>query len=184
MLTNAYDTPHVRGDAEKLNLFRNSRKLTAILPIALVAFMALSLVPVTHAYGKANWQVGLAGTGVFPTGGSFGFWGWCAFVGVSSGGDGDCQVSQYLHLVGIFTGTCEESFSITSWAGTGGTFVISGTVTVVPVSQTAFCLSFFPGSATFTGVDTGIPSAAGHCNFGALFGSPRGEFQIQVTQIS
>jgi hypothetical protein len=40
----------------------------------------------------------------------------------------------------------------------------------------------FPGSASFSGVDSGIPSAPGHYNFGAFAGL-RGEFQAQVTQI-
>ncbi|HEV2139342.1 MAG TPA: hypothetical protein VGR53_10930, partial [Nitrososphaerales archaeon] len=83
-----------------MNLFRNSRKLTAILPLALITFMSLSLVPVTHAYGKANWQVGFAGTITVPGSGGFGFWGWCDFAGgtgspATSGTDADCQVSTY-----------------------------------------------------------------------------------------
>ncbi len=168
-----------------MNLFRNKKKLAAILPIALMAFMAfmaLSLVPVTQAYGKENWQIGFAGTGVFPGTAGFGFWGWCAFGGgVTSGNTGDCQASQYIHLVGGSSATCAEHLDITSWTGTGGTFVITGTATVVPASQTAFCLAFFPGSASFSGADTGIPAAAGHYNFGPL--GLVGEFQIQVTQI-
>ncbi len=150
-----------------------------------MALMTFSLVPTAHAYGKENWQIGFAGTGVFPNSifGNFGFWGWCTFGGgVASGNNGDCEFAEYFHIPGVFTGTCHESLDISSWVGTGGTFVISGTATVVPASETAFCLSFFPGSATFSGVDTGIPSTAGHFNFGPL--GVVGQFVIQVTQIS
>ncbi len=167
-----------------MGIFRNKKKVTIILPIALMSLMALSLVPVTHAYGKENWQIGFAGTGVAPAGGfGFGFWGWCAFGGgVTSGNTGDCQFAQYVHTT-PGGATCHESLDITAWDGSGGTFVISGTATVNPVAQTAFCLAFFPGSSSFTGVDTGIPAAAGHFNLGT-FGGLKGEFQIQVTQIS
>lgn len=160
---------------------RLSRRLVAILlTVALAVFAATPAL----AYGKDNWQIGFSGTGVFPsTGQGFGFWGWCALGGgVTSGNDGDCQFSQYFHAPSGGGFTCQESLDITSWDGSGGTFVIkAATVTVHPSSQTGPCLAFFPGLAGFP-VDTGFPAAAGHYNLGGI-GGEVGEFQIQVTQI-
>ncbi len=170
-------------------IFKSRLVLTGVALVLLVGALAVALVSTTRshsalAYGKENWQIGFSGTAVFPgTGQGFSFWGWFAFGGgVTSGNDGDCQVSQYLHLPAGSGFTCEESVDVTSWDGSGGTFVIkSGTVTVHPTSQTANCLAFFPGPAGFP-VDTGFPAAAGHYNLGGI-GGVRGEFQIQVTQI-
>ncbi len=167
--------------------------LTFVTLVLLAGALAVSLASITHsrpalAYGAENWQIGFAGTAVAPgTGLGFGFWGWCAFGGgVTSGNNGDCQISQYQHAPsgsGIPSFTCEESLDITSWSGIGGTFVISGTATVNPTSLTGPCLASFPPfSASFTGVDSMIPAAPGHFNPGAFAGT-RGELQIQVTQI-
>ncbi len=156
----------------------------SLLGLLLAAMLGVFAATPALAYGAENWQIGFAGTGVAPsTGFGFGFWGWCTFGGgVTSGNNGDCQFAQYVHLPSGSGVTCHESFDITSWSGKGGTFVITGTATVNPTSATAFCLAIFPGSASFTGVDTGIPAAPGHFNFGTFDGL-RGEFQIQVTQI-
>jgi hypothetical protein len=153
--------------------------------LLLAVVLGVYAVTPALAYGKDNWQVGFSGTGVAPgIGQGFGFWGWCAFGGgVTSGDDGDCQSSQYLHAPAGGGTTCQESLEITSWDATGGTFVITGTATVHPAGATAACLAIFPGSATFAGVDTGIPAQAGHYNLGGLGPGLRGEFQIQVTQI-
>ena len=169
--------------------FFKSRLVLAFVTLVLLAgALAVSLVSITHsrpalAYGKENWQTTFAGTGVAPgTGVGFGFWGWCAFGGgVTSGNDGDCEFSQYAHPQsgGV---TCEVSLDITSWDGSGGTFVITGTATVNPTSATGPCLAIFPGSASFTKVDSGIPAKPGHYNLGGI-GGIRGEFQIQVTQV-
>ena len=160
---------------------RLSRRLVVILlTVALAIFAATPAL----AYGRDNWQIGFSGTGVVPsTGQGFGFWGWCALGGgVTSGNDGDCQLAQYVHGPSGSGFTCHESIDITSWDGSGGTFVINAaTVTVTPSSLTGPCLAFFPGPAGFP-VDTGFPAAAGHYNFGGI-GGVRGEFQIQVTQI-
>ena len=171
-----------------LKMSRLSRPLLGVLVAAMLAIaVTLGIFAATpaSAYGKENWQVGFAGTGVVPgTGQGFGFWGWCAFGGgVTSGNDGDCQLAQYFHAPAGGGLTCEVSLAITSWTGSGGTFVITGTATVNPASATGPCLASFPPfSASFSGVDTGIPAAAGHYNLGAFAGT-RGEFQIQVTQI-
>jgi hypothetical protein len=101
--------------------------------------------------------------------------------GVTSGNNGDCEFVQYMHAPSGSGFTCEESLDITSWNGSGGTFVVSGTATVNPTSLTGPCLELFPVPAGFP-VDTGIPSSPGHYNLGGI-GGLRGEFQIHVTQI-
>jgi hypothetical protein len=169
--------------------FKSRLILTGVALVLLVGALAVALVSNSHshpalAYGKENWQIGFAATGVIPgTGQGFGFWGWCAFGGgVTSGNTGDCQVEQYIHLPAGSGFTCHESLDITSWDGSGGTFVIKvATVTVVPTSLTANCLGLFPGPGGFP-VNTGIPAAAGHYNLGGI-GGVRGEFQIQVNQL-
>jgi hypothetical protein len=160
---------------------RLSRPLVAVL---LAAVLAILVATPAFAYGKDNWQIGFSGTGVFPgTGQGFGFWGWCALGGgVTSGHDGDCQFSQYVHTPAGSGFTCQESVDITSWDGSGGTFVFkAATVTVHPSNLTKPCLALFPGPAGFP-VDTGFPAAAGHYNLGGI-GGVRGAFQLQVTQI-
>ena len=165
--------------------------LTFVTLVLLAGALAVALVSNTHsrpalAYGAENWQIGFAGTAVAPgTGLGFGFWGWCAFGGgVTSGNNGDCQISQYFHAPAGSRLTCEESLNITSWdVGSNGDFFITGTATVNPASATVPCLASFPPfSASFTGVDSMIPAAPGHFNLGAFAGT-RGELQIQVTQI-
>ncbi len=145
--------------------------------------LAVVVAPGARAYGKENWQIGFAGTGVAPTTGfGFGFWGWCTFGGgVSSGTTGDCEFSQYVHFPSGGGVTCQVSIEVTGWTN-GGTFVISGTARVVPASATTVCLSIFPGSASFSGLDTGIPGVPGQFNFGTFDGL-KGEFVIQVTQL-
>jgi hypothetical protein len=137
------------------------------------------------AYGKANWQVTFAGTATTPGNGGFGFWGWCDFAGgVTSGNSGDCQFAQYVHAPGGSGFTCHVSVDITSWTNAGPTFVASGDARATPAAVAAPCLAFFPGSASFTNLDTGFPSAPGHYNLGSL-GVPGavGEFNMTVVQV-
>jgi len=63
--------------------------------------------------------------------------------------------------------------------------VITGTATVNPAADTGACLSFFPGSSPFAGVDTGLPSAPGHYNIGvgALAPGAVGEFNATVSEV-
>ena len=166
--------------------------LTPVRLVLLAGALALSLASITQpppalAYGAENWQVAFSGTGVAPgTGQGFGFWGWCAFGGgVTSGTNGDCEFAQYAHAPAGSGFTCHESLDITSWdvSGLTHTFLITGTATVNPTSLTVPCLTIFPGSASFTGVDSGIPTAPGHYNLGSLGPGLRGTLQIQVTQI-
>lgn len=155
----------------------------ALLVASLVTSIGFASARSAFAYGKANYQVAFNGTGVVPgTGVGFGFWGWCEFAGgVTSGNDGDCEFSQYFHSP---TGniTCEVSLDISAWDATGGTFVITGTASVNPSSLTGPCVAMFPGSTTFTGVDSMIPAAPGHYPIGSIGGAV-GEFNIQVTLI-
>jgi hypothetical protein len=137
------------------------------------------------AYGKANWQVTFSATATIPGSGGFGFWGWCDFAGgVTSGNSGDCQVAQYGHAPGGNGFTCHVSIDMTSWTREGGTFVMTGRASANPAAVAAPCLALFPGSASFSGVDTGFPAAPGHYNLGGL-GVPGavGEFNITVTQV-
>jgi len=159
-----------------------SRPLLGLLSVALLGVLAATPA---QAYGAANWQIAFAGTGTAPsTGFGFGFWGWCEFTGgVTSGNDGDCEFSQYFHAPAGGGFTCEESLDITSWNASGGTFVVSGTASVNPSSLTGHCVSLFPGSTNFSGVDSGIPAAPGHYNLGGLGPGLAGEFQIQVVQV-
>lgn len=157
-----------------------------LLAILVVALLALFTAAPALAYGSENWQIGLAGTGVAPgTGQGFGFWGWCALGGgVTSGNTGDCQLAQYIHGPSGSGFTCHESLDITSWnVGSDGNFFITGTATVNPSSLTDACVSFFPGSVNFSGVDSLIPAAPGHHNLGGLGPGLIGEFQIQVNQL-
>ncbi len=171
-------------------IFKSRLILTFVTLVVLAGALALALVSTTHsrpalAYGKENWQIGFSGTGVNPgTGVGFGFWGWCALGGgVTSGNNGDCEFAQYAHASADSGVTCHESLDITSWnVGSNGDFFITGTATVNPTSVTVPCLAIFPGLASFTGVDLGVPAAPGHYNLGGI-GGIRGEFQIQVTQI-
>ena len=161
--------------------FRRAALLLTAVGVLAVAVVASSASPAL-GYGQANWQVTANGTGVVPGGGGFGFWGWCEFTGgVTSGNDGDCEFAQYVHGPEGFT--CHISLDVTGWTGAGGTFVITGTASVNPAAVAGPCLAFFPGSANFSGVDTGIPSAPGHYSLGTFGGAPVGEFNIQVNQI-
>jgi hypothetical protein len=168
-------------------IFKSRLVLTGVALVLLIGALGIALVSSAHshtarAYGKANWQAAFSGTFVTPGSGGGGFWGWCDFGGgVNSGNTGDCEFSQYFHAPAGGGLTCEVSMDITSWVANGD-FIISGTATAHPASATALCLSGFPGSANFSGVDSGIPAAPGHYNLGGM-GAVRGEIQIQVVQI-
>ena len=160
-----------------------------LLGVLVTALLWLSAATPASAYGKENWQIGIAGTATQPsTGVGFGFWGWCAFGGgVTSGNNGDCQIADYFHAPAGGGATCERSLDITSWSIQQGvalpvpSFFITGTATSRPASPA--CLGSFP--ASFSGFDTMIPGAPGHYNLTSVFIPPGfvGELQIQVTQI-
>src|SRR5713226_3119267 len=121
--------------------------IPAILPISLLVLLALLPASSASAYGTANWQTAFAGTFVTPGTVSTGFWGWCAFFGVTSGTDADCQVSQYIHVTHSVSITCEVSADVTGWDiepspqlhGMPGSFITSGQFTVNPSSATEAC---------------------------------------------
>ncbi|HZW54862.1 MAG TPA: hypothetical protein VFF30_01085 [Nitrososphaerales archaeon] len=181
----------------------------AIVLLAFTALLILSAVPKVSAYGSGeNWQIGASGTGTLciPNGGcgGFGFWGWCAFYGVSSGTVGDCQFSQYLHSGTVLgTAQCETSFDVTRWHTAAGVypsltdfFIDTGSVRVNPASATATCISLLQGAGfnvvqtganigTFSPTsDTEIPSVPGHYNFNGLVAGPitYTELQFQVSE--
>jgi hypothetical protein len=160
------------------------RALGLIVAVVLAGAVFAVSTTSASAYGKANWQVTANGTGTFPgTGFGLGFWGWCAFAGgVSSGNDGDCEFAQYIHAPAGSGFTCHVSLDVTSWDASGGSFVITGTASAKPASVAAPCLEFFPGSASYSGFDTGIPSAPGQYHFGTIFGGV-GESNFTVTQV-
>ncbi len=130
---------------------RNPKKLAAILLIALISVTLLSLVPIVQAYGPSNWQMTASGncnnktlclaidpiTGaVVPSVG--GFWGWCAFTGVNSGTEADCQFSNYnrspdplFQFATVHTATHATTWDVepSAFSPTGFDFFItSGTV--------------------------------------------------------
>jgi hypothetical protein len=169
--------------------------------IGVVAAGSLGVAVATHAqaYGKANWQVAFSGTGP-----GFGFWGWCDFAGANdfsflglptSGTEGECQFSEYAHVPGVFSGTCELSMDFASENGqpawqietssfTGGPdFFVSGTAITHPARQTAFCetLPGSPPSSPYTNFDLLLPARPGHLNASGFFGTT--ELQIQETVI-
>ena len=177
---------------------------TAALLFALLAavIVAVSASPAL-GYGKATWQTAFTGTFTYPgTRSGFGFWGWCDFSGgVTSGNGGDCQLAEYMHAPQTGPAfTCELSVDVTGWDDSGVTFdgagsafaITTGTAVVHPAgltqAQKDACVEFFAGSSpstTLSNVNTFIPAAAGHFDYGSyvsLFGAV-GEFNFTVKQI-
>ena len=187
------------------------RDLMTSKGLALILSIVLLTIPMSppslYAYGPgASWQIGTAGTGTL-FGSGFGFWGWCTFVGDTSGTAGDCQFSQYLHMSNGNV-QCETHFDITGWDTGPGTmtpltgqpdfFVTSGTITVHPAPATPACLAFLMGAgfnvvqtSSSTGefvappTDLGTPAGAGHYSFNGqtIFPIDYTEFQIQVSKL-
>ncbi len=176
-----------------------SKKAAALLPILLVAVMALSIAPTAHAYGggAANWQVAFAHTDVFPGSGGLGLKGWCDLSGSStpsnptSGNSGDCRASLYFFAPGGGAVQCAFAFAITSWGEAPGLglflspvipndlWVFAGTITLAP---TQGCAAI--GSLVTIVTELG-PAQSGHYNFDfllELFGIPVGEYQVQMAQ--
>ncbi len=180
------------------------------MPLSVIAILAFSAVPVTHAYGNTDqWQAGFAGT---AHGGSFGFWGWCAFGGSdgssapgTTGTTADCQISNYFRpFVNNFHVQMDGSGwvialgspfvppGVPSFFFTGGTAELTGPGAKAlglpvgvpfPLSTPGVCdFSNIPVSLFFSPCDTGIPAKAGHFAFNT--GGPTGfEFQLQVTKL-
>lgn len=183
------------------------RKLAVITSI-LLAVTLLAATPVALAYGSTDqWQSGFAGQCLGPRcdGGSFGFWGWCAFGGSSgssavgtTGNTADCKVTTYFSGNPVIPST--YSMDGSGWIintgsaflppGTPGFFFTSGTVTFtgplanllgiptgVPIPLSVVCPAGpTPGSLC----DTGIPAIPGHFSFNPF---PGFSIQIQVTKL-
>jgi hypothetical protein len=170
------------------------RALVALLAAALLGGLSASGA---MAYGAANWQLAFSGTGSSPLLGSFGFWGWCDFAGGTSftasglataGTRGDCEYAYYSRTPAV-SATCHESLDLNGWyIGTNGDWFFSGTATVKPAAQTAFCESLpgNPATSSFGFMDSLIPAAPGHLNLNGLTIGPFSftELQIQNTPIS
>lgn len=179
---------------------------TSSLAVAIAILASFAFVPAVNAYGNTfNWQLGFAGTFVFPQGtpsglppgSGTGFWGWCGLAGVSSGTDGDCHVANYVHEPGTsFSFTCQTSLSITGWdtefssfTGTTDFFFTSGHVAVTPSHLTTLCLeaAFPPGIVDpSTGniiapFDTMFPNSTGHISGNFHAPGINVEFQAQIT---
>ncbi len=76
------------------------------------------VLPAAHAYGTSNWQVGFSGNCDNKTicGGTFGFWGWCAFSGgVNSGNEADCQMAFYSFSANGNFGPLQTAIMGTAW---------------------------------------------------------------------
>lgn len=169
-------------------------------------FATLSLVPqvipASHAYGQAQWQVGFSGNFLNQTSlARFGFWGWCDFAGSTAGGSSgtqaDCENTFY-----AFNGTVgahatvllQESIQGTAWSmqptsmpipglPPNDFFITSGTVTVAgpvvfPHTGSGQPVTFTVAQAEAIGLfnpDTGNPAKAGHyslANIFEMFGIP------------
>ena len=172
----------------------------SVLSLGLAALLTIAAVSPGFAYGVENYQVTFAGTGVTPGAVGLGFWGWCAFGSATAttggvptaGTDGDCQFAEYVHPAGGGGFTCHVSLDLTQWQIMFSTnshtndFFFSGTATITDASltpqQVGACLGFagLPGT-TFSNVDSELPAARGHHNFGNIFGTTNGEFQETVT---
>jgi hypothetical protein len=189
--------------------WKSRKVLGMVLVVSTLSWLLVLVgsVGLVSAYGAGEtWQLGFAGTGTL-SGMGFGFWGWCTFTGQTSGSVGDCQISQYLHMMGNSQNIqCQTHFDITSWSAQPGAltqltsapdfFVNSGTITVNPTSATQACASFLsaagfkvsvaaPGTLTINGPsDMALPAAPGHYSLSGLTLGVVSytELQIQVSQ--
>jgi hypothetical protein len=178
---------------------QHPKTFLAILPIALFALTVLSVVPVAHAYGKAQYQVTVSRNCNNPSlcgGSTGGDWGWCALGG--SGSWADCQITGYGKSPGSGAGPNEAhiSLDITSWTiapcstscslvGGNDFYFLAGTATIRGGSVQGQSFTVDACSFGFCG-DQGIPAAPGHYDIVDLLGfsAPGIHFNIQVNQLS
>ncbi len=180
-----------------LSTQRTVKEAIAISSILAVLSLVPALVPVSHAYGIAQFQVGFSGNcnNVSLCGGGVsGFWGWCEFGGSTSkttGTDADCQITFYFfnHTGGPSFGPITDSIRGTQWSlapgagtpifGVPDFFITDGTVTVSgPVvfqhTGSGQPVTFTVAQAIALGIitaDTFIPLVPGHLSFSLCFGS-------------
>ena len=164
-----------------------------VLGTVMAASISLAAVGSAQAYGAANWQITFAGTAP-----GFGFWGWCDLGGGTTfnssglavvGTSGDCQFAEYVHVPGVFSGTCEQSVDLKSEGGQpawqaapsgGGTdWFFSGTAVTHPSGQAAFCQTL-PGAfaPTFSDFDSLLPVIPGHSSLNGALGLT----ELQITE--
>ncbi len=201
------------GEGGRGNGFRNV--VVCGLMLLIVTSIAFVAAPAARAYGSgATWQLGVSGTGMFVTGpftgSAIGFWGWCVFVGVSSGSSADCQISQYRHSSGGDNVQCSTDFNLPAWhaapgfntaiTGVPDFWADSGTITIKPAYETEACAGFLAGAGFHVTVagpgtlaliptaptsDIGFPAAPGHYAFNGV--TDRAimftELQYQVTEL-
>ncbi len=191
------------------------RMLVCWLALAIALSLAVVAAPKARAYGSgATWQLGVSGTGQFVkgpfVGSAIGFWGWCVFVGISSGSSADCQISQYRHTPGGAEVNCGTDFNLTAWhaapgfntplTGVPDFWADSGTITISPAFETDACAGFLVGAGFHVTVsgpgtlmlisapptsDIGFPAAPGHYSFNGV--TDRAimftELQYQVSEL-
>jgi hypothetical protein len=174
---------------------RRALALILLVPLA-AASLALAAASPARAAGPANWQLTFSGTGTAPGLGRLGFWGWCDFAGGTAfspsglavaGTSGNCDYAVYIHGP-VISGTCHENLDLSGWSiGANGDWFFSGTSTVTPAAQTAFCESFpgDPPAPAFDDLDSLLPAVPGHLNLNGLSsgGVTFTELQIQATPI-
>jgi hypothetical protein len=152
----------------------------------LTTMLGIAAASPARADPSASWRVTFTSNTTVPsTGVGFGYRGSCYYAGgVTQGDAGGCEVAAYIHQSAGSGFTCHMSQTITHWATDTGTFVESGTATVTPTALTEPCLIFTGGSSPFT-LDTGIPAAPGHYNFGVnpLVPGAVGEYNVTVVQL-
>ncbi len=176
---------------------RTVKETIAIISILAVLSLVPALVPVSHAYGIAQFQVGFSGNcnNVSLCGGGVsGFWGWCEFGGSTSattGTDADCQITFYFfNRTGTVSfGPITQSIRGTQWhpapggatmlTGAPDFFITAGTITVSgPVvfqhTGSGQPVTFTVAQAEAIGIfnpDTFIPLVPGHLSSSMCFGS-------------
>ncbi len=203
------------GDGERGRVSGFRSLIVCGLSVFIVLSIALVTTPGARAYGSGStWQLGVSGTGQFVkgpfNGSAIGFWGWCVFVGRSSGTSADCQISQYLHGTDGTNVQCGTDFNLTAWhaapgfntpmTGAPDFWADSGSITISPAYETDACAGFLRGAGfhvTVTGPgslalisapptsDIGFPAAAGHYSFNGV--TDRAilftQLQYQVTEL-
>jgi hypothetical protein len=173
------------------------------LLVAIFVLSTFAIAPVSHAYGKDQWQIGFSGN--FHVVGSSinaGFWGWCAFGGSSgssaigtTGTTGDCEQASYFgKTVGALNSPFHASFDGPWVISTGSRnclssstpcfFFTAGTVEVTGPGAASLGvptgvelpLASICGSPPAPGspCDTGLPAIPGHFSLSGTFPGPGG----------
>jgi hypothetical protein len=142
-----------------------------VATISMVALLSTS----AGAYGPANWQTAFSGNFNTPGSGNSGFWGWCDFVGSTSGTDADCSLANYFFgATGASTGfLASERIHGSAWdeepcspmfclfPGAQDFFITAGTVTLsgpsIAQAVKAGMVPTGPGQCTVAGTVATCP---------------------------